>query len=121
MGLSFLWRCPRPRHERRKEYLERGLAPLGVGYTVGRDTPEPNLNLTPGEYRDYYNIAIDVKDTADPGGYEALDAFISTKSTGRESLSERLNRACADSARQVSSMELDIERSHQERSLGDAR
>lgn len=80
-----------------------------------------NLNLTPGEYRDYYNIAIDVKDTAGPGGYEALDAFISTKSTGRESLSERLSRACADSARQVSSMELDIERSHQERSLGDAR
>lgn len=80
-----------------------------------------NLNLTPGEYRDYYNIAIDVKDTAGPGGYEALDAFISTKSTGRESLSERLSRACADSARQVSSMELDIERSHQERGLGDAR
>ena len=80
-----------------------------------------NLNLTPGEYRDYYNIAIDVKDTAGPGGYEALDAFISTKSTGRESPSERLSRACADSARQVSSMELDIERSHQERGLGDAR
>lgn len=106
---------------KRREKARVKVARLQEHISNQRQDTLHNLNLTPGEYRDYYNIAIDVKDTAGPGGYEALDAFISTKSTGRESLSERLSRACADSARQVSSMELDIERSHQERSLGDAR